>query len=163
MSIFRNGKHQALTMKRIEEEIQQSSFRNEYQKAVVNLIFTYNWFTDKMKDFLAPSDLTIQQYNVLRILRGSAPKPLTTSEIRERMLDKNSDASRIVDRLVKKALAHKCGSANDRRLVDVRITEKGLSLLEQLDQRGQEMDNLIDSLGTDDAAQLNQLLDKMRG
>ncbi len=90
----------------IEKDIQQSKFRNEYHKTVVNLIFTYNWITEKTKQFFEKGDITSQQYNILRILRG-AGKPLSTLQIRQRMLDKMSDTSRICDRLVKKELVQK--------------------------------------------------------
>jgi len=102
----------------IEKDIQQSKFRNEYHKTVVNLIFTYNWITEKTKQFFDKGDITSQQYNILRILRG-AGKPLSTLQIRQRMLDKMSDTSRIVDRLVKKELVQKVVCKTDRRLVDV--------------------------------------------
>ena len=90
----------------IEKDIQQQKFRNEYHKTVVNLIFTYKWITEKTKQFFEKGDITSQQYNILRILRG-AGKPLSTLQIRQRMLDKMSDTSRIVDRLVKKELVQK--------------------------------------------------------
>ena len=90
----------------LEKDIQQKQFRNEYQKGIVNLIFTYNWLNEKMKKVFEKQGITGQQYNILRILRG-AGKPISTLQIRERMLDKMSDTSRIVDRLVLKGLAKK--------------------------------------------------------
>ena len=82
----------------IEKDINQQKFRNEFQKASINLIYTFNWVSEKMKVFFENQDITSQQFNILRILRG-AHKPLSTLQIRERMLDKMSDTSRIVDRL----------------------------------------------------------------
>ena len=119
----------------IEKDISQASFRNDYQKAIINLIYTYNWMNEKMKKVFDNEGVTAQQYNILRILRG-AGKPISTLQIRERMLDKMSDTSRIVDRLVLKGLAKKNTCANDKRLVDVSISTKGKGLLEKIDQIG---------------------------
>ncbi len=145
----------------IEKDIQQSKFRNEYHKTVVNLIFTYNWITEKTKQFFDKGDITSQQYNILRILRG-AGKPLSTLQIRERMLDKMSDTSRIVDRLVVKGLVQKVICKTDRRLVDVMITDKGKKLLERLDTRQDEIDGILGHLSEKDANILSELLDKIR-
>jgi DNA-binding MarR family transcriptional regulator len=145
----------------IEKDIQQSKFRNEYHKTVVNLIFTYNWITEKTKQFFDKGDITSQQYNILRNLRG-AGKPLSTLQIRQRMLDKMSDTSRIVDRLVKKELVQKVICKTDRRLVDVTITDTGLQLLDKLDSYNEQMDAMLGNLTEDDAKMLNQLLDKIR-
>jgi DNA-binding MarR family transcriptional regulator len=145
----------------IEKDIQQPKFRNEYHKTVVNLIFTYNWITEKTKQFFEKGDITSQQYNILRILRG-AGKPLSTLQIRQRMLDKMSDTSRIVDRLVKKELVQKVICKTDRRLVDVTITDTGLQLLERLDSYNEQMDAMLGNLSEEDAKMLNQLLDKIR-
>jgi DNA-binding MarR family transcriptional regulator len=145
----------------IEKDIQQSKFRNEYHKTVVNLIFTYNWITEKTKQFFEKGDITSQQYNILRILRG-AGKPLSTLQIRQRMLDKMSDTSRIVDRLVKKDLVQKVICKTDRRLVDVTITDMGLQLLDKLDSYNEQMDNMLGMLSEEEAKMLNHLLDKIR-
>lgn len=145
----------------IEKDIQQQVFRNEYQKATVNIIFSANWLNEKIKQFLDADDITSQQYNILRILRGSK-KPMSTLQIRERMLDKMSDTSRIVDRLVLKALVKKNMCKSDRRLVDVTITKKGEKLLEELDLRNEEMDAVLNNLSKEEAKTLNQLLDKIR-
>ena len=113
----------------IEKDINQVAFRNNAQKATVNFIYTYNWLNEKMRYFFDREDITPQQFNILRILRG-AGKPISTLQIRQRMLDKMSDTSRIVDRLVIKDLVKKNSCPNDKRLVDVSITEKGIKLLE---------------------------------
>ena len=145
----------------IEKDIQQPKFRNEYHKTVVNLIFTYNWITEKTKQFFEKGDITSQQYNILRILRG-AGKPLSTLQIRQRMLDKMSDTSRIVDRLVKKELVQKVICKTDRRLVDVTITDTGMQLLDRLDSYNEQMDSMLGNLTEEEAKMLNQLLDKIR-
>lgn len=145
----------------IEKDIQQLKFRNEYQKTVVNLIYTYNWIMERTKQFFEKGDVTPQQFNILRILRG-AGKPLSTLQIRQRMLDKMSDTSRIVDRLLKKGLVKKVICKSDRRLVDVTITEKGLKLLERLDGFNDEMDAMLNGLTEEEAVVLNRLLDRLR-
>src|SRR5437763_605741 len=116
----------------LEKEINQPRFRNEYQKSSINIIYTYNWITEKVHKIFEEWDITSQQFNILRILRG-AGQPLSTLQIRQRMLDRMSDTSRIVDRLVKKGMVKKTVCKMDRRLVDVVITDKGKKLLEKLD------------------------------
>jgi DNA-binding MarR family transcriptional regulator len=145
----------------IEKDISQASFRNEYQKAIINLIYTYNWMNEKMKKMLDKEDITAQQYNILRILRG-AGKPISTLQIRERMLDKMSDTSRIVDRLILKGLAKKTICPSDKRLVDVSISSKGKVLLEKIDLHEKDMDAIMGNLTEADAKTLNKLLDKIR-
>jgi DNA-binding MarR family transcriptional regulator len=146
----------------IEKDIQQTSFRNSYQKAAVNLIYTVGWLRDKMKRFFEEEDITAQQYNILRILRGSFPQPLSTLQIRERMLEKMSDTSRIVDRLITKGLVKKIVCKKDRRLVDVIITDKGQKLLENLDTHQEEMDSILGNLSKEEANTLSNLLDRLR-
>jgi DNA-binding MarR family transcriptional regulator len=145
----------------IEKDIKQPKFRNEHQKAGINLIYTYNWANEQMKKILDRYDITSQQFNILRILRG-AHGPLSTLQIRERMLDKMSDTSRIVDRLIKKGMVKKNICKTDRRLVDVIITNKGKKLLEQLDGCSIEMDNVLNNLSAAEAKNLNELLDRIR-
>jgi MarR family transcriptional regulator, 2-MHQ and catechol-resistance regulon repressor len=146
----------------IEKEIQQSKFRSAYQKASINLIYTLGWIRDKTKCIFEEEDITSQQFNILRILRGSFPQPLSTLQIRERMLEKMSDTSRIVDRLIAKGLVKKITCKNDRRLVDVIITDKGKKLLERLDLKQDQMDSVLGNLSEQDAAILSDLLDKIR-
>jgi DNA-binding MarR family transcriptional regulator len=145
----------------IEQDINQAVFRNELQKSVINLIYTYNWMTEKMNAIFDRESITGQQFNILRILRG-AGKPLSTLQIRQRMLDKMSDTSRIVDRLVLKGLVKKNTCEDDKRLVDVIITEKGKTLLRKFDGYQEEMDCVFAALSTEEAKSLNRLLDKIR-
>jgi len=145
----------------LEKDIHQSNFRSEHQKLRVNLIFTYNWVMEGARKFYDQADLTPQQYNILRILRGAA-KPLSTLQIRQRMLDKMSDTSRIVDRLIKKDLVKKVVCETDRRLVDVTITDKGKQLLSSLDETMTEMDEQLNGLTIEESKTLNDLLDKLR-
>ena len=147
----------------IDQDIRQSKFSSEYQKAAVNLLYTYGWITERTRELFASEDITPQQFNILRILRGSHPQPLSTLQIRERMLDKMSDTSRIVDRLITKGLAKKGTCKSDRRLVDVMITDKGKKMLERLDERQDELDSIMGNLTEKEAATLSELLDKIRG
>ncbi len=145
----------------IDKDINQAKFRNEYQKAGINLIYTYNWANERMKSLFEQYDITAQQFNILRILRG-AGEPLSTLQIRQRMLDKMSDTSRIVDRLIKKELVKKVTCKSDRRLVDVTIADKGLRLLEKMDAHQDDMDGVFRKLSEAEAVTLNKLLDKIR-
>lgn len=146
----------------IDKDIQQAKFRNVYQKAGINLIYTLGWMKDKTKCIFDEEDITSQQFNILRILRGSFPQPLSTLQIRERMLEKMSDTSRIVDRLITKGLVKKITCKADRRLVDVIITDKGKKLLERLDAKQDEIDNVLSNLTEKEATLLSDLLDKIR-
>lgn len=146
----------------IEKDIHQEHFRNDYQKAMINLLFTYGWTIEKIREVVEQEGITHQQYNILRILRGSDPQPLSTLQIRSRMLDRMSDTSRLVDRLVIKGLVKKTTCRKDRRLVDVTITDKGRKLLEKLDSNTPRLDGIFDNLSREEAAELNRLLDKVR-
>lgn len=145
----------------LEKDINQNKFRNEHQKAIINLIYTYNWMSERMKVFFDRFSITAQQFNILRILRG-AGKPISTLQIRQRMLDKMSDTSRIVDRLVLKLLVKKVICKADKRLVDISITAKGNKLLEKADKYSDEMDAVFGRLSVTEVNSLNVLLDKIR-
>lgn len=145
----------------IEKEIPKNYFRNSSHKALVNIIFTSNWILERLKHFLENEDITHQQYNILRILNNS-DTPLSTLKIREQMLDKMSDTSRIVERLLKKDLVNKQVCLTDKRLVDVTITGKGVQLLQRLEKKTNELDSIISNLTSEDIDTVNQLLDKIR-
>ncbi len=147
----------------IEKDINQANFISSRQKAMINILFSYGWIIERIKTFLAKEDITHQQYNILRILRGASPKPLSTLQIRERMLDKMSDTSRIVDRLVAKNLVKKSICAADKRLVDVVITDKGQALLKRIDASTDYVANIMGNLTENDAEMLSSLLDRLRG
>jgi DNA-binding MarR family transcriptional regulator len=146
----------------IGKEINSNKFENNHQKSIVNLIYTYGWITNLLKQRLNKYDITLQQFNVLRILRGQHPNPATINLIKERMLDKMSDASRIVDRLVQKELVDRTVNTNDRRAVDILITNKGLSILTKLDGELLFDQILNEDFNNTDAGILSDLLDKMR-
>lgn len=145
----------------IEQDIQQTKFRNDYHKGLVNLIFTHGYATEKLKTIFSRSGITSQQYNILRILRG-AGKPLSTLELRKRMLVKMSDTSRLVDRLILKGFVKKITCSKDKRLVDISITDVGLKLLTELEKYNEEMDDLLQPLTDEEVSLLNNLLDKIR-
>ncbi|HWB94304.1 MAG TPA: family 10 glycosylhydrolase, partial [Puia sp.] len=152
------GPHRVMAL---ENEINQRKFRTEYQKARINIIYTYNWLSEKINSIFEEWDITPRQFNILRILRGEG-KPLSTLQIRQRMLDKMSDTSRIVDRLLKKGLVKKTPNGEDRRLVDVVITAKGKKLLEKIDPFEDYADKIMQNLSEEETRTLNGLLDKLR-
>lgn len=148
---------------KLEDAIQQRKpFPNPRQRMVVNLLYTSNWLISRQKEFFKRFDITVQQFNVLRILRGRHPEPISTSDIRGRMLDRMSDVSRIVDRLVKKDMVIRTTCKQDKRLVDVVITDKGLSLLSSIDAQWEELDSLTSTLSLEEVQIMNDLLDKFR-
>lgn len=145
----------------IEQKIQQTKFTNPYQKLALNLIYTCRNLEFFLNHQFKKHDLTSQQYNILRILRGSNPTPLSIQQIRERMVDKMSDTSRIVDRLLLKKLVTKKICHADNRLVEVRITAKGLKLLQKLDNVDNSLAVYLNALTEREVNQLNKLLDKI--
>src|SRR3954466_10620105 len=144
----------------IEEDIKSTNFEDIYHKAVINLNYTYGWINNYMRPEFERYKLTQQQFNILRILRGQFPKPATVNLLKERMLDKMSDASRIVDRLVQKGLVSRCTNNKDRRAVDIRISDAGLEVLSKMDGQFKTQEILKNNLTEEEAAQLSDLLDK---
>lgn len=148
----------------IEKDIkQQKPFKSAYQKVVVNIMYTSNWMNSEQQGLLKPFDLSAQQYNVLRILRGQFPNPITVNGIIERMLDKMSNASRLVDKLLLKGYVSRCDNAADRRACDIRITETGAQVLKQIDEIQAGWENGKQFLTDAEAETLSRLLDKLRG
>src|SRR4029078_3723482 len=127
---------------KLEKEIHQDKFRNDAHKLGVNLIYTYNWLNEFHVNFLKTLVFTIQQFNVLRILRGQHPNPASVKLIRERMLDKMSDASRIVEKLRVKGLLSRTTCPNDRRACEVVISQKGMELLEKIDKTDEQINKV---------------------
>ena len=145
----------------LEAQIKQSTFKSEQSKLIVNLIYTYNQLKGQIASRLKEEGLTMQQYNVLRIVRGAGGQGSTTSEIRERLLDKMSDASRMVDRLVAMGHLEKVRDQDDRRLVYVYLTDAGAELVERL--VGEEaVESVVSGFCNEKAQQLNELLDHLR-
>ncbi|WKN29824.1 MarR family transcriptional regulator [Porifericola rhodea] len=147
---------------KLEEEIKQKKFASEHHKVIVNLMYTGNWVYSINKSFLKQYNLSPEQYNVLRILRGQYPNPSSVMLLNERMLDKMSNVSRIVEKLRLKHLLTRKECPADRRQVDITITEEGLKLLEKIDV-SEFNEHAAKNLSEEEAAQLNHLLDKARG
>lgn len=151
-----------MNMGAIEDIIKQNKkFADDYQKVSVSILYLYNLLNDQLQDIFKPFEITSQQYNVLRILRGQHPKPATVGLIKERMIDRNSDASRIVERLRKAGLVERVVCESDRRAVDVVITEKGLSILSKIDPLIIGNNTPLHQLSKDEIQQLDTLIDKL--
>lgn len=147
----------------IEKEIKNNRFISNHQKASVNILYTYNWLNGLIKTELDKHKITNQQFNILRILRGQYPKPSTINILKDRMLDKMSDASRIVDRLVQKEMVTRTTNEKDRRAVDILISDKGLQLLDGIHIEKIMSATLSENISDEDCKQLSLLLDKFRG
>jgi len=146
----------------IKEAIKQTRpFKSVYHRAAVNLVYSSNWLNEQHRDFFKKFDLTSKQFNVLRILKG-AGEPISTAAIRARLLDKMSDASRVVDRLEKKALVSKHTCPSDKRLVDIVLTAKGKELLKKIAKQENQLEDSLKNLSEKEVTQLSNLLDKMR-
>lgn len=148
-------------MNTLEQEL-QTTFKNNLLKTRINIHFTNNFLNNLSQEMFKKFNLSPSQFNVLRILRGQHPKMASIGLIKERMIDKSSDVSRIVDRLVAKDLIHRNECPNDRRQKDVMINEKGLALLSKMDVAENHLDALLKHLSNSDLEQLNYLLDKLR-
>jgi DNA-binding MarR family transcriptional regulator len=147
---------------RIEDEIKQPAFRDQHQKAYINLVYTAGWLQLRQAAAFKPFGLTLPQFNILRILRGQHPLPATVALLIERMLDKTSNASRIVDKLEEKKLVTRTVCPANRRAVDIRITPDGLALLQRIETEGGLMPARLGTLTAAELEQLNTLLDKIR-
>ena len=150
-------------MMKIDDEI-KGRFRNEYHRGIINLTYTLNQLNYQFLQLLKKHNVTQQQYNVLKVLRGfRSEAPVSIGFIKDRMLDKNSDVSRIVDKLYERGLVTRCEKSTDRRQKDVDISDKGLELLAAMDECEKKVDTLLSNLTEDEVKQLNTLLDKIRG
>jgi len=148
---------------KLEEEIKQKKFKSEFQKLILNIIFTGNWLNSQSIKSFKPYGISPQQYNVLRILKGQHPDAISVNCIAERMLDKNSNASRLVDKLHSKKFVKREVCEHDRRQVDIAITDKGIDLLKQMEGMAEDMNKkMSDKLSKEQAKQLNDFLDQLR-
>jgi DNA-binding MarR family transcriptional regulator len=148
---------------KLEDEIVQQKFESDYHKLSINILYTSNWLLNLHTEKLKPYNLTVQQFNILRILRGQHPNVVNLKLIKERMLDKMSDVSRLVERLREKGFVDRKTCPSDRRHIDVCITNEGLELLKKLDSDLKAINSLFSSLSNDEIRTLNDLLDKLRG
>ncbi len=149
-------------MKTIEEEIRQEKFVSYQQKVVLNVLVTANWIRLSQGRMFKQHGISPEQYNVLRIIRGQKNQPIGVNAIQERMLDKNSNASRLVDKLVEKGLIDRKGCPSDRRQVEIFMTDQGLELLAELDDEVNKWEQESTLVNKEEAEQLNQLLNKLR-
>ena len=147
----------------ISTDIKQENFKCEFSKVVVNLMYTHNWLNEQENKLFKPFGLTTAQYNVLRILRGQYPKPATINLLIDRMLDRMSNASRIVDKLMIKDLVARQQNLKDRRAVDVVITKKGLDMLGKIDVDMEKFEQSINQFTTQECKDINAFLDRFRG
>ena len=148
---------------RLEDEISQKDFKTLEEKTFVNLLFTGKWIESSSKKFLDQFDVSPQQYNILRILRGQYPEPCKVSLVGSRMLDKMSDVSRIIERMRVKKLVERNIKSTDRRSMDVVISKRGLGLLYKIDEELHKMYSPFLRLTNEENLKLNDLLDKLRG
>jgi DNA-binding MarR family transcriptional regulator len=147
----------------IEQDIKQEKFESEFHKAAVNLLFTSGWLYNANAARLKPHGITPEQYNVLRILRGRHPKATMLAEITCRMIDKSSNATRLVEKLRQKGLVSREICEDNRRQVDISITTKGLELLVRVDKESDAWLETLKSISKSEARELNRILDKLRG
>lgn len=146
----------------LEEDIKQGKFQSEQHKAAINIMFTSSWLHTVNASYLKKFDITPEQFNVLRILRGSHPKKLMLSEVASRMIDKSSNCTRLVEKLRQKALVQREICEQNRRQVDISITNKGLALLKKMDVDNAEWPSVINKISNAEAKDLNRILDKLR-
>ncbi len=147
---------------KLEETIQSSKFVSEKQKAAINVLYTGYWLRSGYSTNLKKEDLTLEQYNVLRILKGKHPDQMCVKDIAGRTIEKSSNVPRILDRLVTKKLAKRTPSKEDKRETLVSLTERGLTILERANVLTWEITDGIKSLTEEESKQLNELLEKMR-
>lgn len=147
---------------KLEDEIKQEKFKSEIHKLAVNIIYTHSWLNAHQASVFGKYNITTQQYNILRILRGQYPDPATINLLKERMLDKMSDASRLVERLRVKKLVERKSCEQDRRMAEVIISPKGLEVLEELDVVEEKLNEIFANINEDEAKTANDILDKLR-
>lgn len=147
---------------RIEDEIKTSHFLSEIQKAHLNVIFSAGWVRAKITVALKPFGVTFEQFNVLRILHGQYPEGIRVKDITNRMLDRSSNTTRIIDRLIEKNLSVRQSSDRDGRERTIMLTPKGYNLVIEIDQEWQASTPHSSSIDTSDASLLNNLLDQLR-
>jgi DNA-binding MarR family transcriptional regulator len=147
----------------LEQDILQEKFENEFQKVTVNILFTSGWLYNINAVRLKPVGITPEQFNVLRILRGSAPKALMLADITGRMIDKSSNATRLVEKLRLKGLVKRDICEGNRRQVDIIITAKGTDLLARIDKESDAWFLKSKTITKAEAQEVNRILDKLRG
>lgn len=147
---------------KIDEQLKTAKFQNQKHRLRMNMLYTSYWLADNISEFLKPYGITQQQFNLLRILRGQFPEPISTKQLRERMIISNSDTSRLIDRLCEKGLVWKRPCPHDARLIQAFIHENGQALLTAIDKNIGNLDNVMSNISEEEALTLNTLLNKMR-
>ena len=147
---------------KIGDAIKQKEFKSEFQKLFINIIYTANWLNNESIKTLKPFGISPQQYNVLRILKGQHPNAITVNNIIDRMLDKSSNASRLVDKLKQKGLVERDVCNNDRRQVDIKITIKGIAIVEEISKKMDSFNNIKDAITIEEAEKMNTIFDKLK-
>lgn len=146
----------------LEEDIRQDKFYSDQQKAAINILYTGSWLYNINAGYLKKFGITPEQFNVLRILRGSFPKPMMLAEITERMIDKSSNCTRLVEKLKQKGFVNRVTCENNRRQVDISITDKGQQLLKKIDASQPTWLEILGKISKAEAKELNRILDKLR-
>jgi DNA-binding MarR family transcriptional regulator len=147
----------------IEQDIKQDKFSSEFDKVAINILFTSSWLSNVNASRLKAHDITPEQFNVLRILRGSYPKAMMLADITSRMIDKSSNCTRLVEKLRQKGMVKREICEGNRRQVDISITEKGLGVLKKIDAEETEWISTLKNISKQEAQELNRILDKLRG
>ena len=150
-------------MPKREELVRVKQFASPWHRVTINVIYTNNWLNVMLEKRAGAKQITLQQFNVLRVLRGQFPNPVTNNLLKERLLTKTPDISRLVDRIVSKGLVSRTKNSGDKRAVDLLITEKGMQLLQEIEQDMMLDDVLSENLSIEECMQLSELLDKFRG
>ncbi|SMD33105.1 DNA-binding transcriptional regulator, MarR family [Reichenbachiella faecimaris] len=148
---------------KFEEEIKQSSFKNPKEKAIVNILYTGNWLRDRSEGLLKPKGINEQHFNILRILRGRYPLTICPGEIKEVLINKRGDLTRLLDKLVTMGLVTRDVNPDNRRMINLKISDAGLNMLSDLDPKLEELNQKNNALSHEESEQLSHLLDKMRG
>ncbi|WP_266203832.1 MarR family winged helix-turn-helix transcriptional regulator [Pontibacter kalidii] len=148
---------------RIEDEIHQKEFKDDHRRLLVNLLFTNNWVNQQLMPFFKRLGLTLQQHNVLAILRGQQPEPVCFGDIQNRMVDRNSNVTRLIDKLIEKGFVTRDICQANRRMIEVRLTEKGMKKLQEVDARFPELLEHFHKLSKEEAVMVSNMLDKLRG
>lgn len=147
----------------LEKDVKQEKFSNEYEKAAINILFTGSWLYNLNASRLKKYGITPEQFNVLRILRGSSPRPMMLADITSRMIDRSSNATRLVEKLRQKGFVEREICEDNRRQVDILITPKGTGLLAKIDKQMDKWSEILGTITKAEAQELNRILDKLRG
>lgn len=147
---------------KIEDAIKQPTFKDEFEKVDINIIFTSNWMHNQLHGLLKPYDISQQQFNILRILRGQKGKPAPLKLLTERMMDKMSNTSRLVDKMLKKDLLERNICPDNRRQVEISLTKKGLNACNEISTIIEKVRKDSQKISEKEAIELNRILDKIR-